>query len=108
MANLIQDANIPASNFVTPTSRYINSSVLYYSENNFITFETYKRPTIEAGGDDMYMVIPASKQYRPDLVSNQVYGTVDFWWKIMEVNQIFDILDFKTGTNIRLPKNIYV
>lgn len=107
MANIIQDANIPASTFVTPTSRFIDSQVLYYSENNFITFETYKRQPIEVGASDKYMIIPASAQYRPDLVSNKVYGTVDFWWKIMEVNLIFDIIDFKTGRNIRLPMNIY-
>lgn len=107
MANHIEPANIKASNFVTPTSRYYSSQVIYYSEKHLVAFETYKRPALEVGADDRFMVIPASRQYRPDLVSYQVYGDVDFWWKIMEINQMSDILQFKTGANIRLPRNIY-
>lgn len=107
MANYIESSSINPNNFVTPTSRYINSEVIYYSENRFLTFETYKRPESQDSPDDMYMVIPAGKRFRPDLVSKSVYGTVDFWWKIMEVNGIHDIIDFDTGVNIRLPRNIY-
>jgi hypothetical protein len=107
MANYIQGTNINANKFVTPTSRYIDSQVLYYSEQNYLTFETYKRQEYQESSDDRYMVITAGRQYRPDLVSNEVYGTVDYWWKIMEVNGIFDIYNFVAGLNIRLPKNIY-
>ena len=42
----------------------------------------------------------------PEIVSNKVYGSPDFWWKIMEANNIKDIFDFKTGINIRLPDAI--
>jgi len=46
-------------------------------------------------------------EYRPDLVSRDKYGIPDFWWKIMEVNNIKDIIDFKAGRTIVLPENIY-
>lgn len=108
MANYIEVANMKASKFVTPTSRYIDSTVYYYTENKFITFETYKRKPIATSPTDKYMVITKSREYRPDLVSNAVYGTVDFWWKILEANSMKDILEFKAGVTIRLPGNIYV
>lgn len=107
MANKIEFANINAEKFVSDTSRYNNSRVLYYSDENIITFETYKKNKYVISANDKVSVIPLSMQYRPDLVSIERYGTVDFWWKIMEVNNISDILDFKAGKTIVLPENIY-
>lgn len=107
MANNIEFTNIEPTKFVSTTSRYANSRVLYYSEENILTFETYKKNKYNITKDDKVSVIPQSMQYRPDLVSIQRYGTVDFWWKIMEVNNISDILDFKAGKTIVLPDNIY-
>jgi hypothetical protein len=52
-------------------------------------------------------VIPVSIQYRPDLLSQKKYGTVDFWWKIMEVNEIKDVMNFKAGRTILLPGDPY-
>ena len=49
------------------------------------------------------MVISPGYEYRPDLISQMVYGSPDFWWKIMEVNSIKDIFDFKAGVNLRIP-----
>jgi hypothetical protein len=46
-------------------------------------------------------------EYRPDLVSQDKYGLPDFWWKIMEVNGMKDIMDFKAGKTIVLPENVY-
>ena len=43
MANKIEFANINAERFVSDISRYNNSRVLYYSDENIITFETYKK-----------------------------------------------------------------
>jgi hypothetical protein len=107
MANNIEFTNIEPTRFVSTTSRYTNSRVLYYSEENILTFETYKKNKYNITKDDKVSVIPQSMQYRPDLVSIERYGTVDFWWKIMEVNNISDILDFKAGKTIILPDNIY-
>lgn len=107
MANKIEYPNINPSRFVTATSRYKDSKVIYYSDEKFITFESYKKKQFVVSRDDQVTVIPARMQYRPDLVSRERYGTVDFWWRIMEVNNIKDILDFKAGKTIILPRNIY-
>lgn len=107
MANKIEYTNINPIRFVTATSRYANSRVIFYSEDKITTFETYKKQKFTPTQQDQVAVIPPGMQYRPDLVSRDRYGTVDFWWKIMEVNQIKDIFDFKAGKTIILPGNIY-
>lgn len=107
MANSIKYTGKSAKSFVNPTSRYAESRVVYYTDNNFITFETYKKTEYVPSLQDQVSVIPPNMQYRPDLVSRQKYGTVDFWWKIMEVNGIKDIYDFTAGRTILLPGNTY-
>ena len=110
MPNFIENANIESKRFVSASSRYNKSTVIYYHIGNQkkITFTTYKKIiSNKAKDNDLYMVIPAGMEYRPDLVSQKVYGIVDFWWKIMEANNIKDIFEFKTGTNLRLPGNIF-
>ena len=43
MANYIEKTNIDPKRFVTPSSRYASSTVLYYTENRLLAFETYKK-----------------------------------------------------------------
>jgi len=108
MANSIEyNTNIKADEFVTKSSRYIDSRVIYYSDAKIITFETYKKTPIMPSPSDKVAVITPGMQYRPDLVSKEKYGTVDFWWKIMEANKMKDIMEFQSGKTIILPENIY-
>jgi hypothetical protein len=97
----------PTNNLVTKSSRYVDSDVIYYGPLNKLTFTIYKRTNTPQSNQDMFMIIGAGTEYRPDLVSKKMYGTVDFWWKILEANGMKDIMEFKSGTNIRLPYNIY-
>lgn len=106
MANYIEVTNINPVNFVPPSSRYANSTVVYYTENKLLTFTTYIKNTYITNNKDRYFVITAGTEYRPDLVSQTAYGTVDFWWKIMEANNIMDIYDFKAGLNILIPSAV--
>ena len=71
MANKIEYPNIRPQRFVTPTSRYRNSKVLYYSDEKIITFETYKKQKYQGSGTDQVTVIPISMQYRPDLLAQK-------------------------------------
>ena len=103
MANQIQIANLPPSNFVDSASRYNGLNVLYYGPRNIITFETYKKKITKPSNNNKYYVITNGTEYRPDLVSLRAYGTVSFWWRIMEANNIMDIYDFKAGVNILIP-----
>lgn len=106
MANPIQITAIPASTFVSQTSRYINSTVLYYGDENFITFNTYQKHQSPITSNDKFYIINKGTEYRPDLVSNLAYGIVDLWWRLMEANGIMDVFDFKAGVTIRIPQNI--
>ena len=110
MANSITplDKSAVSAGIVPPTSRYANSALLYYGPDNIITFETYKRPPRprKLNQQDRFMVITPGVAYRPDTVSNEVYGTPDFWWKIMEYNGMKDIMDFRAGINIVLPTDV--
>ena len=106
MANLIEETEINPKRFVPVSSRYSDATVIYYTENKLMTYKIYKKNIIQTSNRDRYYVVTAGSEYRPDLVSNKVYGSPDFWWKIMEANNIKDIFDFKTGINIRLPDAI--
>jgi hypothetical protein len=97
-------ANIKPSKLVSPGSRYLNSTVLYYGDQNFLTFTTYKRKPYIAEGDEQVMLITKGVEYRPDLVAYDYYGFSDPWWNILEANGMQDIYDFKTGITIILPK----
>ena len=104
MANTIEKADLSQGNFVTAKSRYINSTVIYYGDKKLITFETYKRTPIASSPNDRFYVITATTEYRPDLVAQKAYGDVRLWWKILEANNMKDIWDFKSGTNIVIPE----
>lgn len=106
MANKIKPSGLLASAFVDFSSRYINSKVLYYGDDNLTTFETYKRPGLRLTKSDRFYLITASTQFRPDLVSNLAYSDPSYWWKIMEANQMKDISEFKQGVTIRIPASI--
>jgi len=104
MANYYEETNIQPSKFVTFTSRYYENKVAYYKDNKYLTFNTYKKREYPTNSSDKFMVVTKGLEYRPDLVSQRAYGFPDFWWKILEANNIKDIYDFKVGLNIRIPE----
>jgi len=106
MANYTKNTKISAKNFVTVSSRYAKYNVIYYTENNLLTFPVYKKKPYVPNSNDKYAVITPGSEYRPDLVSQSAYGTVDFWWKIMEANNLKDIFEFKAGLNIVIPNAV--
>ena len=107
MANHIETTNISVSQYIDVTSRYNNSKVIYYTEAKRMTFNIYKREPIQVSQDDQFTIITNGVEYRPDLVSQKVYGFSDLWWKIMEANGMKDILEFKSGKTIRIPNFIF-
>jgi hypothetical protein len=107
MANYIETTKINPKKFVTASSRYATSDVLYYTENKLLTFATYKKAAQPLSKQDKYAIITPGTEYRPDLVSQKAYGTVDFWWKILEANGMKDVWEFKAGTNIRIPNSFF-
>lgn len=106
MANPIEYATrLNPDVYVVMTSRYMNSDVIYYGNDRKITFTTYKRKEIQQSEDDKFLIIPATMNYRPDLVSHKIYFTPDYWWRILEYNGMKDITEFVSGRTIRLPSN---
>lgn len=106
--NYFEKTDIEPTQFVTPTSRYADSTVVYYTERKLLTFNTYKKHELAPNENDKFMVVTKQFEYRPDLVSNAAYSTPDFWWKIMEANEIKDVFDFKAGLNIRIPYAVFL
>lgn len=107
MANPIIETGIPASRFVDTTSRYKNSDVIYYGENNIITFKTYKRGEVPFTSNDKFFLIDRAREFRPDLVAKAAYGIPSFWWQILQANGMKDILDFRTGVTVRIPNALF-
>lgn len=48
-----------------------------------------------------YVVL--NEEYRPDLISQRFYGTVDFWFIILAYNDLLSPQELVTGTKINLP-----
>jgi len=65
--------------------------------------------TIAANDYDKILVIPPAFDQRPDLLSQQEYGTPKLWWvfSLRNPDLIIDpINDFVSGLEIYIPKNI--
>ena len=105
MANSIELANQKPTQFVSNSSRYLSSDVIYWSDKRILTFETYKRKPVVKSSNDKFMIINAGMQYRPDKIAQKAYRKqlIGYWWKIMEANGIFDVFDLKIGTVLRIP-----
>ncbi len=107
MTQIIEYTTIRPQDIVTPTSRYLGQTVIYYSEKRIMTFDTYIRKNYVRKGDEKVMVITKGTEFRPDLVSFDVYGYPDNWWRILEANGMKDVYEFKAGRTILLPNQVY-
>ena len=103
MAANLKEIKINKTGILAPLSRYQKSRVFQYGNLSKITFEIYKRTDKSPFSNGVVLVTPGW-EYRPDLVSFDIYGFPDLWWKIMEFNGIKDILDFKTGVTLQIPR----
>lgn len=107
MANYMEPTEISARKFVNISSRYAESPIIYYTEIKKLTYPLYRKEKITPNQGDKFTLITKGYEYRPDLVSNEFYGVTDFWWKIMEANNIKDIYDFKSGLSIKIPGSFF-
>lgn len=63
--------------------------------------------SIPKEADDRLMIINTTYQYRPDLLSLDLYDTPNLWWVFYQRNPntlTAPPLDFKAGVQIYLPK----
>lgn len=86
---------------------YSNSSPYSKTPQTSWYLSHYKSRSIIHSGDDTLYTVSARYEYRPDLLSYDVYGTVGFWWVFMKRNMdvIKDpIFDMKAGISIYIPQ----
>lgn len=82
------------------TSPYASSGQTSWYMSN------YKHRPIPRDGRDEYIMLEAKHQYRPDILSQELYNTPALWWVFMvrNMNSIRDpINDFVAGKYIFVP-----
>jgi hypothetical protein len=90
------------------TANYQNTSPYFttgYLDGKFLDILNYRSFPIQA--DDIYKQIGATYQYRPDLLSFDLYQTSGYWWVfiVRNKNLIYDpIWDFTADKMIYIPK----
>jgi hypothetical protein len=87
--------------YTLPSSRYAMTPVVIYEGK--ATYPVYRKKKVTFTPTDRHYEITKETEYRPDKVSHRFYGTPDYWWKVMEMNGMKDILEFRAGKNIILP-----
>ena len=66
--------------------------------------ESFNIPKIPLSTDDQYVEVSVTD--RLDLISNQFYGTPQYWWVIAAANNLGKgTLAIQTGGILRLPAN---
>jgi hypothetical protein len=83
------------------TSPYYKTA---YLEGKFLDIMNYR--AIPAQANDKQLTISATYQYRPDLLSFDLYKRSDYWWVFMVRNpdlMIDPIWDFTIGKTIYIP-----
>jgi hypothetical protein len=86
---------------ITKNSRYRGATVTSVDGSNVILLK--KIISVPEGDEDLYVVLDQSNARRPDIISFQVYDTVEYGWAIMEVNNLSNFLELKEGTRLRIP-----
>jgi hypothetical protein len=73
--------------------------------NNYLSY--FEIRSVPAEADDIRYTIDPQYNYRPDLLSYDMYDTTKLWWVFAQrnMNVIRDpIFDFRVGTTIFIPK----
>jgi hypothetical protein len=89
----------------TPNSRYYNSTITSVTTDNGLeNYTILKLPiSVPETDGDFYIEIDSTNEFRPDMLSFQVYGTPDFGWAIMEVNTLLSFKDLYIRNRLRIP-----
>ena len=86
-------------------ARYTYSETLTTKETKRRYLESVIYPKIPFSEEDIYVVTTATD--RLDLLANQYYGDVAYWWVIAVANNINDgTLYIEEGRQIRIPANL--
>lgn len=89
------------------SSNYTNKSPWFITPIRNGALDLFRIRPVSAEPDDYLYQIDPQYNYRPDLLSFDLYGTPKLWWVFSQRNMdaIQDpVFDFKTGTYIFIPK----
>lgn len=80
----------------------------YVKEENLDGFQEYDLGSMEFGNYDFgavqYYMIKETDVGRPDIISQKIYGTTNYWWFVCWWNKISDPWnDLRTGMVISYP-----
>lgn len=94
------------SSVLRKNSRYVQGGTSDLTPNAVNWWE--KREDIPSDQyDDITFIISKANEFRPDLISYQVYGRPDLAWLVLQYNEIVDINEqFVVGRTILLPSPI--
>jgi nucleoid-associated protein YgaU len=81
---------------ISQSSRY-NYQAIYRDEKGKTFLQTWKPREFSSNSTTQTIIVNRNLAYRPDLISDKVYGTPLLWWAICYVNDILNPLDRKEG-----------
>ena len=86
-------------------SRYRGSTITSVDTDSGLENYTVLKLPIEVPEteEDFYVEIDSSNEFRPDYLSYQAYGTPDYGWAILELNNLRSFRDLKLRTRLRIP-----
>ncbi len=82
--------------------RYDFAKFLSYANNGFDPLSSRflnQLNTLEASGK----FIVTTEENRPDLIAYYIYGDTQYWWIILEYNNILSFDDLVTGVELKYP-----
>ena len=74
-----------------------------FTENGIQIVATADLPDIDEKNTDILLI--ATQGDRCDLISQQYYGTPDFWWFIASINKLKSN-NIEAGTQLRVPVSL--
>ena len=82
-------------------SRY--NTIKRYKNNGVATIGTSYLPKHEEKNSDVLLI--ATEGDRCDLISQEYYGTTEYWWYIASVNNLKSN-NIQAGTQLRVPLSV--
>jgi hypothetical protein len=89
----------------TQESRYRGSTVTQIERDGELRdYVLLRKPlNVPLTDEDQFVIIDQGNQYRPDTLSQQVYGTPDYGWAIMDINNLRSFMELQFGIRVRIP-----
>ena len=87
------------------TSRYRGSTITSVeTDSGLQNYTILKLPVdVPETESDFYIEIDSTNEFRPDMLSFQVYGTPDYGWALMEINNLRSFKDLTLRNRLRIP-----